>query len=294
MEETFKKLEFTDDFMFRKVMENKKICTRLLEILLDIKIDHVENLTPEFTLESLIDKRGVRLDVYLKDSDRVFDVEMQTIIKGDEGLRARYYQSEIDMKILNRREPYRKLKESYVIFLCTKDLFGYDLPVYIFENLCRGNNSIKLDDRTFKYFFNASAAEKIQGNEEVKKLLTYISTHVPENAFTQEIEEEVEASSNDAKWRKGLMTFEMLMEEKFEAGMEKGIKQGREEGREEGIAQGMEKGIEKGREEGIEQGAFNKSLETAKTALAMNLPPEDISKLTGLPLDTILKLKDQL
>ena len=270
MEETFRKLEFTDDFMFRKVMENKKICTRLLEILLDIKIDHVENLTPEFTLENVIDKRGVRLDVYVKDSDRVFDVEMQTIIKGDEGLRARYYQSEIDMKILNRREPYRNLKESYVIFLCTQDPFGYGLPVYVFENLCRGNNSIKLNDRTFKYFFNASAAEKIKNNEEVKKLLTYISTHVPENAFTQEIEEEVEASSNDAEWRKGLMTFEMLMEEKFEAGMEKGIKKGRE------------------------QGAYNNKLETAKTAFSMNLLPEDISKLTGLPLDTISKLKDQL
>ena len=58
------------------------------------------------------------------------------------------------------------------------------------------------------------------------------------------------------------MTFEMLMEEKFEDGIEKGI----------------------------EQGAYNKSLETAKTALAMNLHPEDISKLTGLPLETILEL----
>ena len=116
-------------------MENKKICTHLLEILLDVKIDHVENLTPEFTLESLADKCGVRLDVYLKDSDRVFDVEMQTRIYGDEGLRARYYQSEIDMKMLDRREPYRNLKESYIIFLCTKDPFGKGLPVYTFENL---------------------------------------------------------------------------------------------------------------------------------------------------------------
>ena len=78
------------------------------------------------------------------------------------------------------------------------------------------------------------------------------------------------------------MTFEMLMEEKFEAGMEKGIKKGREEG----IAQGREKGIA----EGIEQGAYNTKLETAKNALSMNLPPEDISKLTGLPLETILEL----
>ncbi len=63
------------------------------------------------------------------------------------------------------------------------------------------------------------------------------------------------------------MTFEMLMEEKFEAGMEKGIKKG------------------------IEKGAYNKSLETAKKLLAMSLPLEKIAEATGLPLDTILELK---
>ena len=214
---------------------------------------------------------------------------MQTRIYGDEGLRARYYQSEIDMKMLDRREPYRNLKESYIIFLCTKDPFGKGLPVYTFENLCRQDNSIKLDDRTFKYFFNASAAEKIQGNEEVKNLLTYISTHVPENAFTQEIEEEVEASSNDAEWRKGLMTFEMLMEEKFEDGMEKGIAKGREQGREEGIAQG----IEKGRAEGIEQGAYNTKLETAKKLLLKNMSPAEISEVTDLQMEKIMELKER-
>ena len=70
------------------------------------------------------------------------------------------------------------------------------------------------------------------------------------------------------------MTFEMLMEERFEAGMEKGIKQGREEG--------------------IAQGTYNKSLETAKKLLEDNISPEVVVKYTGLPLETILKLKDQL
>ena len=70
------------------------------------------------------------------------------------------------------------------------------------------------------------------------------------------------------------MTFEMLMEERFEAGMEKGIK--------------------KGREEGIAQGTYNKSLETAKKLLEDNISPEVVVKYTGLPLETILKLKDQL
>ena len=92
-------------------------------------------------------------------------------------------------------------------------------------------------------------------------MFSYISTNVPQSAFTKEIEEDVEASSNDAEWRKGLMTFEMILEEK--------------------------------KEEGFAQGAYNKSLETAKNALSMNLPPESISKLTGLPLETVLELKDK-
>ena len=76
------------------------------------------------------------------------------------------------------------------------------------------------------------------------------------------------------------MTFEMLMEEKFEAGMEKGIKKGREEGREEGITQG------------IEQGAYNKSLETAKKLLLKGMSPAEISEITGLQIEKIMELKN--
>ena len=77
------------------------------------------------------------------------------------------------------------------------------------------------------------------------------------------------------------MTFEMLMEEKFEDGIEKGIAKGREEG----IAQGIEKGIE--------QGAYNTKLETAKNLLTMSLSLEKIAKATGLPLKTVIELKNR-
>ena len=81
------------------------------------------------------------------------------------------------------------------------------------------------------------------------------------------------------------MTFEMLMEERFEAGIEKGIKQGIEKGREEGREEGITKGLE--------QGAYNKSLETAKKLLEDNISPEVVVKYTELPLETVLELKDK-
>ena len=144
MTEEFKKMEFTDDFMFRKVMEDKSICKRMLEILLDIQIDHIENLTPEFTIENILNSRGVRLDVYVKDSNRVFDVEMQTNIKGDEGLRARYYQGAIDMKLLKRGEPYKKLKESYVSFCAQKTLLDKICQYTVLKTCAEKKNPLDL------------------------------------------------------------------------------------------------------------------------------------------------------
>ena len=57
--------------------------------------------------------------------------------------------------------------------------------------------------------------------------------------------------------------------------------------REEGLKEGLEKGLEKGLERGIEK---NK-LETAKMALMMNLPLDQIEKLTGLSKDIIKSIK---
>ena len=39
----YEELTFTDDFMFRKVlMNNPDICKRLVELLLNVEIDHIE------------------------------------------------------------------------------------------------------------------------------------------------------------------------------------------------------------------------------------------------------------
>ena len=75
------------------------------------------------------------LDVYLKSSDKVFDIEMQTT-DTPYGKRMRYYQSAIDSSLLNKGEDYTMLTESYIIFICTKDPFDCDIPLYTIERRC--------------------------------------------------------------------------------------------------------------------------------------------------------------
>ena len=53
---------------------------------------------------------------------------------------------------------------------------------------------------------------------------------------------------------------------------------------------GKEAGIEIGKEAGKEE----KAIEAAKNALEMKLSPEQAAKISGLPLEKVLELQEQL
>ena len=114
----FEDLTFADHYIFEKVLhENQDICKELLERLLKIKIDHIEYPEIEKTISPYYETKGVRLDVYIKDSDKVFDIELQNAIDFDLAFRTRYYQSMIDTDNLLKGEHYSKLPESFIIFI---------------------------------------------------------------------------------------------------------------------------------------------------------------------------------
>ncbi|WP_287049224.1 PD-(D/E)XK nuclease family transposase [Treponema sp.] len=94
------------------------LCKKFLEMLLNIQIESISLAQPEKTLDVDFFAKGIRLDVFVKDrTDRSFDIEMQVIGKKHLPLRARYYQSVLDVSILRPGETYDSLKESFVIFL---------------------------------------------------------------------------------------------------------------------------------------------------------------------------------
>ena len=68
--------------------------------------------------------------------------------------RLRYYQGNIDLDIIPAGEDYRKLKKSFVIFICTFNPFGDRCHFCTFENRCAENLSLTLGDETTKIFLN--------------------------------------------------------------------------------------------------------------------------------------------
>ena len=61
---------------------------------------------------------------------------------------------------------------------------------------------------------------------------------------------------------------------------------------------GYEEGFDQGREEGIsiglERGAYQKALETARNILTEGLTPQMVARCTGLPLETVMELKQEM
>ena len=127
----YNELDFTDDFMFCMILENNlELCKELLELILDIKIKKVELADSQKRIELTYDGKGVRLDVYVNDSENtVYDIEMQTTKQKELPKRTRYYQGMIDLNSIQKGMDYSELKKTYVIFICLKDVFGKILPI---------------------------------------------------------------------------------------------------------------------------------------------------------------------
>ena len=265
-------LTFTDDFMFGYILRDPEICKTLLETLLKIQIDRLEYPELQKSISTFYESKGVRLDVYVKNSNRVFDIEIQNDFQIALPRRTRYYQSMIDMDDLLKGADYSELKESFIIFVCQFDPFKADLPCYTFKNLCLEDNNINLKDGTTKIIFNSTAYEK-ENNLEISAFLKYIKTKVPTNNFTDRLHRLVEEHKINNKFRNEYFAMNLH---------DRDITR-------KAFAEGEALGVEKG----ISQGAEQNKIETAKKFIKMGFSFEQIAEGTNLSLEKVQQLAEE-
>lgn len=133
-------LTIANNFIFQKVMRKKRLCKRLIEKILHIKIRKIMFPETEKGINVRRDSKSVRLDVYVEDDKgTLYDIEMQTTGYADPAelpKRTRYYQAMMDMDVLNKGEFYTKLRKTYIILICTFDPFDRNLSQYTFRETC--------------------------------------------------------------------------------------------------------------------------------------------------------------
>ncbi len=224
---SWKRLGITNDFLFGKVMQNPVLCKKLLQrIFPDLNIDYVEY--PELQKEIKLDKdaKSIRLDVYVKDGNgTVFAIEMQMIDTKELPKRTRYYQGMMDLQLLEKGDTYRKLPQTYIIFICPFDLFGKGRHLYTFENFCKEEKGLALLEGTVKIFLNADSSRR-DTNKELRAFLDYVAGKPSEDSFVKELEAALQEAKKNREWRHEYMTLEMRDRENLEIGREEGRREG--------------------------------------------------------------------
>lgn len=262
LERNWQKATLANNFIFYKVMRHHpEACQKLLEMLLNIKIKTMQ-MNNEETIDLDHDKKGIRLDVFVKEGKRMHDIEVQVANTKELPKRARYYAGLMALDTLKDGDPYIKLRDSHVIFICMKDIFKKGLPVYSFENICKENNSIKLNDRDFKHFFIAPNCAKMFEDKELKAFFELLVSNKPSSDFTKKLKDYVDDAKHNMQWRHQYMTYLRQRNTDLETG--------REEGR-------TEKAIEA----------------AVKVVKKYNAIPETAAADFGAPLDKVLEALKQ-
>lgn len=226
-EKTIQDLNLEDDFLFAKVMSDKEICRKVLEKILREPIKEVVLPTTQRTIDILFEGKGIRLDVYVNDDKgTVYNVEMQRGKRRELPKRSRYYAGNIDLDLISSGMPYTALKKAYVIFICTFDPFQGKRHLYTFQNTCREDISLILQDESIKIFLNTKGnIEDV--DEEMKEFLTYVENTT--DAFATEAKyplvKELHQKVRDVKQNKEMeveyMTLLQRDRENIEQGEEK-------------------------------------------------------------------------
>lgn len=197
----------TDDILFGTIMRKKEFCIPLLEVILNVRIRDITYIDDQQTINAEVPgSKSIRLDVYVEDDqDSVYDIEMQTVWKVNLPKRTRMYQSMIDIRAMNKGQDYTKLKKSFVIFICTYDPYNRDRYAYTFSKRCNEEPDIIMKDEATVILLNTKGT-KGEISAELKELLAYFDSGIPQSEYTKALNDEVDMFNADEKWRMERMT----------------------------------------------------------------------------------------
>ncbi|MDE6606901.1 MAG: Rpn family recombination-promoting nuclease/putative transposase [Lachnospiraceae bacterium] len=228
---SWEELGISNDFLFGKIMQDQELCKELIQMILpNLKIDHIEYPELQKTITPDMDAHGVRLDVYVKDDkETVYDIEMQVSDTKELPKRSRHYQGMIDLQLIDRGQHYKRLNQSYIIFICPFDLYGKGRHIYTFENICKEDNSLSMGDGTVKIFLNTEGMLD-DTDRKLKAFLDYVAGKEPEDPYVEKLKNAVKEARKNRKWRHEYMTLSMRDQENIEKGREEGLKEGEAKG----------------------------------------------------------------
>lgn len=255
----------TNDLVFSLVMQDTSLCRELIQRIFPdreiVKLQFSDASESQKTLINGIIEKSVRLDVLFVGDEKWYNLELQTTFDKYLPMRGRYYGSSMDMAQIKKGERYNHLKPSYVIFICTFNLYGLNEAIYSFENY-DVKKSLPYGDNSYKIVVNTTCT-KGSTPPKLQAFFDYINKMeiAEDDGFIEALHSQVKSYNSD-DWRRKLMT----LEEKMRVDRDRAFA------------------------EGEAQGEAKKNLDNARKMKAKGYDTAEIADITGLTIEEIEKL----
>ena len=222
-----------DDFM-RVVLKDIRCTEYILQTILKKPRLRVKEQVLQEDLKNL-QGRSVILDCLCTDeSGTVYNIELQNKRYGASPLRARYHAGMIDMHILKAGENFNRLPESYVIFICGKDIFKKDKQIYHIHRVIEETGD-SFPDKAQIIYINTEKSSDDELGRMIKDFYTEDPKEIRSAVLARRIAE-LKIPSKAEKREDAEMTtyYDRLKRQWKKEGKAEGIEQGKNEGRKNG------------------------------------------------------------
>ena len=250
-----------DDVFMTAVFQDSLPCVDLvLQIILDRPNLRATRVVTQHTMKNL-HGHDVRLDIHAFADGQEFNIEIQRAKKGAAPRRARYHSSIMDANALPEGADYKKLPESYVIFITETDVLGKGKPLYEIERVIKGDGD-SFNDGAHIVYVNSVIADT---ETPLGRLMHDFRCARPEEMYYDVLAERTGRFKTSEEGVIGMKSaWEQFKEEFKEEVIAEGIAQG--------IAQGMERGEEKAYISSIRAVMANFQLTAEKAMDMLSIP----------------------
>ena len=125
-----------DTFMRGLFKDNIPLAELVLRIIVEKPDLTLVKCETQADLKRVTGARSICLDAYATDdAGKKCDIGRERADNGADPHRARYHSSALDIENLDEKQEYRKLPDSYVIFITENDYYKAGEPVYVIQNM---------------------------------------------------------------------------------------------------------------------------------------------------------------
>lgn len=285
------KLQYTfkTDTLFKMLfVRNQDLLWKLVAVLLRIPLESIQELVvrnPEIAPEMLGEK-FCRLDINMVVNGQCIDLEVQVANEGDYPERVMYYWAREFSSSLATGESYSTLPRTIVISIIDFSLFNCTEYYSFFQALEVTRHTLLSDKMGFQFF----ELTKLPGEiDEKDSLLLWLSLF---KANTEEELEKIRAMEVPEMEEAINAYYTITASSEFREIERLRAKARHDEAQ--ALHHARQEGRQEGKQEGRQEGISERNIEIVRNALQMEMPIEDIAKLTGLTCEEVENLRKKV